>query len=102
MHYDHLPILQKSTLESIPHVFQDLGSIVSGGWLQTEEPTGRVELESASSGWTAFHIGQASPDMTAEGAIPKWLDIHPASGYLPPHVCRPRLLPIPVVSTALI
>lgn len=69
--------------------FQDLGSIVSGGWLQTEEPTGRVELESASSGWTAFHIGQASPDMTAEGAIPKWLDIHPASGYLPPHVCHP-------------
>lgn len=54
--------------------------------LQTEQPSGRVQLSSTSTGWTAFHIGQASPDSAAEGALPKWLDVHPVSGFLPPQV----------------
>lgn len=60
-------------------------------FLQTERPTARLQLVSTSPAWTAFHIGQASPDTAAEGAIPKWLDIFPASGYLPPQVCHPNL-----------
>ncbi|BDA49078.1 probable type I inositol polyphosphate 5-phosphatase 12 [Coccomyxa sp. Obi] len=51
---------------------------------QTEQPSGRVQLTSTSTAWTAFHIGQASPDSAAEGALPKWLDVHPISGFLPP------------------
>ncbi|CAL8463974.1 g3509 [Coccomyxa elongata] len=92
-----LPVLapskaRKVAARLIKHVFAASGPAAPGVSVspaalklhQTEQPSGRVQLSSTSTGWTAFHIGQASPDSAAEGALPKWLDVHPVSGFLPP------------------
>ncbi len=56
--------------------------------LQIDSPTARLTVANEGPEWAAFAVAAPCTSReAAEGALPQWLDVYPAGGYLAPKVC---------------